>query len=148
MVKLAIKWTEKTQSFYFFEKNSLTRVFLNPIQNGVAAKIAQLGVAQLRGTTVVADPSEFQIFLRPCKEENGISEQQAQYARKSTKPNHEIKPFPLLFFSWKSTCCGGQWMLVSSPLLFLICWRPSSPDYEWFGNPKLLLGLVVIVCKI
>ena len=60
---------------------------------------------------------------------------------KSTKPNHEIKPFPLLFFSWKSTCCGGQWMLVSSPLLYLICWRSSSPDYEWFENTKLLLGL-------
>ena len=34
------------------QKNRFTRVFLNPIQKGVAAKIAQLGLAQLRGTTV------------------------------------------------------------------------------------------------
>ena len=86
----------------------------------------------------LVDPPQFQIFLRPCKEENGISEQQAQYARKSTKPNHEIKPFPLLFFSWKSTCCGGQWMLVSSPLLFLICWRPSLPDYWIIWKSKVI----------
>ena len=35
------------------EENSLNQVFLDQIQNRVAAKIAQLGVARLRGTTVL-----------------------------------------------------------------------------------------------
>ena len=108
-------------SFIFWEK--LRQQFGFKIYWHLAFKLSWITTYL---TLCIFKPSYGPVF----KEENGISEQQAQYARKSTKPNHEIKPFPLLFFSWKSTCCGSQWMLVRSPLLFLICWRPSSPDYE------------------
>ena len=46
--QISKKMNRKKSIVLFFEKNSLTLVFLNPIQNGVAVKIVQL-----RGTTVI-----------------------------------------------------------------------------------------------